>query len=248
MLKEKISRNEAVFGTWCEIPTPYSINIIASAGMDFVILDMEHGVMEYELIQNMVFAAHCEDCGVIVRVPDISEAYILRALDTGADGIIIPHVECLQDIQRVVKFSKYPPKGEKGFNPYTKAGGYTKVKKDFFEKHNSNLLIGAILEGKQAFQEIEEIVSEEDIDILYIGQYDLSVALGIPGDVNNSLVTDMLEKAINVAERNHKYTGCMVHGAKEAQDMIKLGVKFVVYKVDSGVLFDAYKGFRNEVE
>lgn len=248
MIREKIKRNEVVFGTWCEIPAPYSVNIIASAGMDFVILDMEHGVINFELIQNMIFGAHCEGCGVIVRVPEISEQHILRALDAGADGIIVPQVECKNDVKRIIEYSKYPPKGKRGFNPYIKAGGYSAVQKNFFEEQNKKVIIGVILEGKQAFEDIEEIVSEEDIDVVYIGQYDLSVALGVPGDVNNKLVTDILQKSITVIQNKHKYAGCMVHNIDEARSVIKQGINFVVYKVDSGILFDAYHNFRQGVK
>jgi 4-hydroxy-2-oxoheptanedioate aldolase len=238
---------KTIFGTWCEIPTSYAVNIVASAGMDFVILDMEHGVMEYETIQNMVFAAHCESCSVMVRVPCVSEEYVLRALDTGADGIIVPQVASMTDIQNIIQYSKYAPKGNKGFNPYVKSGGFSSVDIDFFPTQNKKSILGIILEKKETLTIIEDILQNEEIDIIYIGQYDLSVSLGVPGQVNHPMVLDLLDRAVHTICKYGKYAGCMVHSVDEAKQAVEKGMKYIVYKVDAGVLFQEYHSFTMEV-
>jgi 4-hydroxy-2-oxoheptanedioate aldolase len=236
-----------ILGTWSEIPTPYVSNIIAKAKMDFQIIDMEHGVFDFELSQNMIFAIKAEDGSAIVRVPSLDESYILRALDIGADGIIFPQVETIEDVNKIIKYCKYAPVGEKGFNPYVYTGGYSSVEKGFFDKKNKDLVIGVILESKVGLNNLEKIVQNEHIDVIYIGQYDLSVSLGVAGDVNNVLVLDALNQAVAMINKYKKVAGCMVHSAQEAKLMIEKGYKFIVYKVDSAVLYQSYYCFKKEV-
>lgn len=237
----------AKFGTWAEIPTPYTTHIISKAGMDFSIVDMEHGVIDFETAQNMVFAAHCENKELYIRVPAIEESWIVRTLDTGCDGIIFPQVSEINDVEKIIQFSYFSPIGNRGFNPYITAGCYGAPQKDFFLKENKRIKIGIILEGKQIFDELNKILQYEEIDIIYIGQYDLSVALGVPGDVTNPLVLEIMDNAIESIKKTNKLAGCMVHSVEEAKEIVKQGFSFIVYKVDSGLLFHAINTFIKEV-
>lgn len=230
-------------GTWAEIPTPYATNIMAKAGLDFSIIDMEHGVIDFELAQNMVFAAHSETKKALIRVPAIEEAWVLRALDTGCDGIVFPQVSGMNDIDKIIEYSYFAPVGKRGFNPYISAGGYSGVDNGYFDRENKRIQICIILEGKEVFENLEKIVQYEEIDIVYIGQYDLSMALGIPGDVTNQAVLDLMDKAVKVINQAGKSAGCMVHSIEEARKIIKQGFSFVVYKVDSGILFQCVNDF-----
>ena len=117
----------------------------------------------------------------------IKEDYILRSLDIGAEGVLAAHVESPEDAQQVVEFAKYHPIGKRGFTPYTRAGGYsggdiTKHADLQIEK----TLVGVILEGKTGIENLDDILKIHHIDLIYIGAYDLSQALGMPGDVGNS--------------------------------------------------------------
>ena len=230
-------------GTWAEIPSPYATNIMAKAGFDFTILDMEHGVIDFELAQNMIFAAHSENKQAYVRVPAIDEAWILRALDMGCDGMIFPQVSNTNDVERIIEYAYFSPIGKRGFNPYITAGGYSPVKTDFFERENRRIKIGIILEGKEAFDDLDKILNYNEIDIIYIGQYDLSMALGIPGDVTNPKVLELMKKTVEKVNLAGKMAGCMVHSIEEARKIIEQGFSFVVYKVDSGILFQCVQSF-----
>ena len=143
--------NTVELGTWAEMPTPYVTNIMAKAGLDFSIIDMEHGVIDFELAQNMIFAAHAEGKKAYVRVPAIEEAWILRVLDMGCDGMIFPQVSDSAQIEKVIEYSCFAPVGKRGFNPYIAAGGYSGVDSSYFEKENQRIQLGVILEGKEVF-------------------------------------------------------------------------------------------------
>lgn len=248
MIKEKLKKGEFVLGTWCDLPSPTVVNVLGKAGLDFVIIDMEHGVMDYKLAQEMVMAAECEGCDALIRVPRNDESDILRALDTGAAGIIVPHIEKIEDCKKVISFSKFPPLGKRGFNPYIRAGEYHSVQKSYFTKQNNKILVGIILEGNAALNDIENIISDPEIDIVYIGTYDLSVALGVPGDVTNLRVIEALEAAVVKIKKKGKIAGCMIHNAENLKRFKELGIQFIAYNVDSGVLYESFKKMKQELE
>lgn len=239
---------EYELGTWAEIPTPYATHIMMKAGFDFAIVDMEHGIIEYELAQNMVFTAHSVNKKIYIRVPAIEEPWILRALDTGCDGIVFPQVARAEDVKRIVQYSYFSPIGDRGFNPYIAAGNYHNVSKKYFKEENDRIKIAVILEGKEAFEQIDEILSFPQIDVIYIGQYDLSVALGIPGEIENPILLKIMDEIVQKSLAVDKKVGCMVHSASEAKKIISKGFQFVVYKVDTGILYDAVNGFVQDVK
>lgn len=243
--------NEVMLGTWAEIPCPYVTDIMSKAGFDFSIIDMEHGVVDFTIAQNMVFAAHGRGKQAFIRVPEIEESWTLKCLDMGCDGIIFPQVSKAEDVKKIIKCSYYQPKGDRGFNPFITAGGYTSVSSDFCEQENSRIKTGVILEGKDVFERIDDILRFPEIDIVYIGQYDLSLALGIPGDIYNSKVLDIMSMSVTKIRKSGKMAGCMVHSYNEAQKVMKEGFDFIVYKVDSGLLYqtinDFVKGVKNEI-
>jgi len=248
MLKSKIIEGKTVLGTWCEIPSPTVINVIAKAELDFVIIDMEHGPMDFKTTQEMVMAAESDGCEALIRVPMNEASYIQRALDTGSSGIIVPHIENVEDCKKVVSFSKFAPTGNRGFNPYIRAGAYNAGNTSFCDDQNRKTLVGIILEGINGLNDIEEIISDPAIDIVYIGTYDLSVALGVPGEVANEKVVTALINAVSKIRALKKCAGCMIHNVDELAWAKEHGINFITYKVDSAIVYDSFSAMRKELE
>lgn len=248
MLKEKLQNGQFVLGTWCEIPSPMSVNILAKSGLDFVIIDMEHGSVDYETSQNMIMAAQSENCTPIVRVSENNESCILRALDQGPGGIIIPHIENIQDRKKVINYSKFSPVGNRGFNPFIRSCNYHKADKDFLIQRNKESLICLMLEGKSSIENIEEIISCEEVDIVYIGTYDLSVSMGVPGEVKHKSVRDALEKSVDIIRKNNKIAGCMVHNMEDIEYFKQIGIQFITYKADSAILYSEFNRMAEELK
>lgn len=245
MSKLKLCEKGYLIGTWSEVPSAYMTDILVKSGIDFIILDMEHGVIDFNTAFNMILATknRKNECCSFIRVSNIEETNILRALDLGADGIIVPQVRNKSDIEKIVNYSKYYPTGNRGYNPYITAGEYGSRNGKNLNMQNDSTLIGIIVENKECLDCLAEIVSNENIDIIYVGQYDLSVALGIPGDVNNEKVLKAIDDVISISKKYNKTVGCMVHSEEEAVRMIKKGIKFITYQVDSGVIFKSYNNF-----
>lgn len=239
LLKDRLKNGEFVVGTWCVLPSVSTINVLAKAGLDFVIIDMEHGPVDFHLASQMIMAAEVDGCEAIVRVSNNNESDILKALDIGASGVIVPHIETVQDREKAIAYMKYPPKGVRGFSPYTRAGGYIS-KVDHTMRENEATLSGIIVEGLEGIENIDEIIDDQDLDIVYIGTYDLSVVLGVPGDVKNQKVMKTLEKCVEKVINKGKAAGSLFHTLDELEYFRDLGMQLLCYKVDTSVLFDKY--------
>lgn len=237
LLKQKIKTGKTLLGTWCEIPSPEFINVLAQAGMDFVIIDMEHGAMDYEMAGKMVMAAQVEGCSPIIRVPVNDESAILRALEVAAEGIIVPHIETAEERRRVVCAVKFPPEGIRSLNPYTRAGGY-RWQPGFTGTENKNSVVAILVESPKGIENIREIVDDKNLDIVYMGSYDISAALGFPGETKNPKVEQTIRDMTKIVLKSQKTASCLFHNQEDLRFFKKIGMKMLCYKVDTSIVFD----------
>jgi len=241
-IKSKLQDGQAVIGTWSIIPSPIVVDIIASTGLDFIIIDAEHGPINFETAQEMVMA--CESRGVspIMRIGDINEVDILKALDIGVHGLQIPNISSKDDVIRVIEYGKYPPVGNRGFSPFTRAGNYSIESSTSLTQYaNENTLIGINVEGVDAINNIEEILSIECLDIVFIGLFDLSKALGIPGKVDDPRVLDYLKVLTEKTIASGKYPGTIATTEEKMEDFLAMGLKYILYLVDCEMIRSAYQ-------
>lgn len=237
-LKSRLQAGEILFGPWCVIPSADVTNIIATAGFDFIIIDMEHGPINIETALDMARAAQAEDCSPIVRFGTINESDILHALDIGVEGVITAHVESAEDAERIVSMARYYPVGRRGFSPYTRAGGFCGGDiTQHANLQNEKIVIGVILEGKCGIENIDSILAVEHIDLVYIGAYDLSQALGIPGQIHDPRIREQLDTCIKKIKKAGLAAGGFV--AKNGADikwMVDMGMQFITYLPDCAAI------------
>ncbi len=243
LLKQRLQKGECVFGIWCVIPSGPVMNIIASAGFDFVIVDMEHGPAGFETAEEMVRAAQSEGISPLVRIGQINEEYILKALDMGAEGILTAHVGSKEEACEVVAFAKYHPDGKRGFSPYTRAGGYSGG--DIVQHaglQNDRTVTGVIVEGASGIANFEDILSAPNLDLVYVGAYDISQALGMPGQVGHPRVRQAMEECTAKARSKGVAAGGYVaKNVADIQWMIGVGMQFITYLPDCSVFHNACK-------
>ena len=242
-LKQRLKKGEVAFGPWCVIPSGAVINIIVSSGFDFVIIDLEHGPTSLETAEDMCRAAKSEGTSPLIRLGQIDEENILRSLDIGSEGLLVAHVETPDDANEVVSFSKYHPIGKRGFSPYTRAGRYSgeEITKHA-QKQNEKTMVGVILEGKKGIDNIETILETPHLDLVYIGAYDLSQALGRPGEVAHPEVKNYMEKCVRRIRDASVVAGGYV--AKNKEDMawmVDIGMQFITYLPDCAAISDKMK-------
>jgi 4-hydroxy-2-oxoheptanedioate aldolase len=254
-MKERLKKGEILIGPWCIIPSPTVTDIIAKTGVDFVIIDMEHGDFSLETVENMIRAAESSHCIPFVRAEKNDESCILKILELGAPCVIIPHIESRADAERAISHVKYYPVGTRGLSPFTRAGGYSKDHvQAHCKKQNDRTMIILILEGKDGLKNLDDILSIEDIekkiDIIYVGAYDLSQALGYPGNVDHPVVKKQLEIAIKKIKKNGIAPGGYVAKTQDEMEwMCKIGMQFITLLPDCTIFYHAYesefKKFKN---
>lgn len=253
-IKSRIKAGEVICGPWCVFPSPAMTDIIARAGSDFVILDMEHGAHDLQTIEGMLRAAESRGCATLVRVPGNDEAEILHILDLGADGVIIPHIQSVGDAKKAIAHAKYYPLGSRGFSPYTRAGGYSlhNVTSHTIDQ-NERTIVGLILEGEEGIENLDRILAirgiRDSIDIIYIGAYDLSQALGVPGQVDHPEVRKRMKKSIRKINAAGIAAGGYV--AKTQDDMrwmIAMGMQFITILPDVTIIYHAFEAKFKEFE
>lgn len=236
-LKKKLKEGKIVLGTWCEIPSPELINVLAKAGMDFVIIDMEHGAMDFQTAGKMVMAAEVEGTGSIIRVPKNDESSILRALEVRPEGVLVPHIDTAGDREKVTRAVKFPPLGNRSLNPYVRSGGY-RSRPDFTKEENKRTLTGILIESEDGIKNVKSIIKDDNLDLVYLGSYDISVVLNCPGETKNPEVLSVLSKLTKIITGQKKTVGSMFHDKEELNYFQKLGMRFLCYKVDTSIVFD----------
>lgn len=238
-LKDRAKNGELLIGTWCILPSEQVISVLAKAGLDFVLIDMEHGAADFPSVARMIMAAEADGCEAIVRVSSNNESEILKALDLGASGIIVPHIESAADRKKALAFMKYPPQGIRGFSPYTRAGGYC-MRPGQTAAANDKIMTGIIIESRLAVANLEEIINDPDLDIVYLGAYDLSVDLGIPGEVRNEKILKILEECARKITASGKIASGLFNSEDDLNFFKSAGIKLACYGVDTSILFQGF--------
>jgi len=241
-LKEALKEGKNVFGPFMKFTDPAVVEIMGFAGFDFVIIDEEHGPISIENSQNLIRAAESVNITPIIRVGNNDEALILRALDIGAQGIEIPQINSRSDAVRAVKSVKYSPQGERGVCRYVRAANYSSMDKfEYFKSANDETMIIAHIEGVEGINNLNEILSVSGIDVIFIGPYDLSQSLGIPGEVNHSLVVEKMKEVISKCNKKKIAVGTFADDIETARVWVSLGIQYMAFSVDVGILYEVSK-------
>lgn len=245
--RKKIQAGSAVYGPFMKTEDPMFVEIVGYSGFDFVILDMEHGPVSLQQQQNNIRAAVSSNLLPIVRVKDTNENTIGSVLDIGACGIQVPHINNAEQAREAVTFSKFYPQGMRGVCRFVRAANYSSMDRNQFFKEANESLVILQLEGKEAIQNLNEIMSIDGIDILFIGPYDLSQSLGVPGEVDNPIVVEKVKEITMRAKKEGKIVGTFVDNVTNALKWKKLGIQYISYNTDAGIFNEACSGLLGKI-
>jgi len=239
VFREKLKNGGFVIGPFMKTGDPAFVEIAGHAGFDYVILDMEHGPVSYEQMQNNIRGAVLSGIVPVIRVQELDEAYISKALDIGALGVQIPQVKNSSQARDAVKAAKFHPDGGRGVCRFVRAADYSCMDRyDYFRHANENLVI-LQLEGEEAIADIDGILEVKGIDIIFIGPYDLSQSLGIPGQTDSPLVMDRMRYIIEKSRSRNIIVGTFVDRPEDIRKWRDAGVQYISYSVDVGIFSDA---------
>jgi 2-keto-3-deoxy-L-rhamnonate aldolase RhmA len=233
-VKAALRRGEIALGTMVfEFRTPGIGVIAARAGAEFVIFDAEHSAATDETLLAMIAGMRGVDAVPLVRVQTAQYPFISRVLDIGAMGVMVPMVESKEQAELIVRSAKYPPKGRRGAAFGVAHDGYEGG--DLVEtmrSSNEETLLIAQIETRDGVANLEAIGAVEGIDVLWIGHFDLTNALGIPGQFQHPDYIEALHKCVAIAKKYGKAAGFMASSPSEADHMIALGFHAIAYSGD----------------
>jgi len=233
--KDVLNERETVYGVFCKTNDPIFIKALGNAGFDFVILDNEHGPNSIRETFPLIMTAVATGMYPVVRVGKLEDITIQRILDLGVAGVQIPQIQSGEDAEKARLYAKFHPKGKRGMCCYVPAANSGLMNRnDYFASQNDVAVIIQI-EGVEGIRNFDEIIAVEDIDVIFIGPYDLSQSLGIPGQVGNPALIAEVEKLVKKCRERGKHVGIYVDDVITAERYKNLGVKYIGVSVDVGI-------------
>lgn len=239
-IKDKLQEGQPVFGVWSIVPSPTLNEIMGLTGIDFQILDMEHGSYDFGSLESSIRSIENTGCSPLVRIAGPNACATQKALDFGAHGIIYPQVRDAKEAKQAIELTKYPPAGIRGFNPFTRVDQYS-LGKSTGRNQNDFAMTGVIVENKSSAAQLDEILTIPQLEIVYLGSYDMSVALGKPGDMTNPELMAFMESSIRKIHTAGKVAGVMASSPEQAKKYHEMGARFIVMGVDSFLIGRALK-------
>lgn len=238
--RNRLRQGDVVFGVFCKTTSPEMIECLGYAGFDFCILDQEHGPIGMETLQNLVRAAEMSGICPLVRAGAINETGISHPLDVGVSGVQVPQVNSLADAKRVIELARYSPRGKRGVCRFVRAARYSDMdRKAYFESANQTIIV-LQLEGS-AISAYKEVVQLPDVDVFFIGPYDISQTLGMTGQVDAPEVQAKVREIIGIVKDAGKAAGIFADTPEQAKRWIEAGCQYIAYSVDYGIFVDACK-------
>jgi len=245
--RKKIQRGKAFYGPFMKTGDPMFVEIAGLAGFDFAILDMEHGPVSLQEQQNNVRAAVARDILPIIRVNDLSENSIGSALDIGACGIQVPQIANAEEAKCVVDYARFYPYGKRGVCRFVRAADYSAKDRNKYFQESKDIIIVIQIEGREAIEDLDNILQVKGIDIIFIGPYDLSQSLGVPGQIDNPVVVNEIKKITKKAKLSGKTIGTFVDQLSYIHFWKKYGIKYLSYNTDAGIFMEACKNIIDNI-
>jgi 4-hydroxy-2-oxoheptanedioate aldolase len=233
--KRALKAGQPQIGLWSSLSSNYSVEVIAGAGFDWILLDMEHSPNDLESLLSQLQAAAPYATHPIVRVPWNDMVTIKRVLDAGAQSLLIPYVQNASEAKAAVSNTRYPPAGVRGVAGTTRATRFGRVK-DYAKRAHEELCVLVQLETKPALDEIEKVAAIDGVDGIFIGPADLHASMGYTGETANPAVMPLIEDSIRRIRKAGKAPGYLSPVEADAKRMLAAGAQFVAVGADVGLL------------
>ena len=240
-LKEKIKQHQTVFGLFVSIPHPSVIELIGHADYDFVIIDLEHTTIDLEILENMIRAAELLDITPLVRIAEIERTSILKVLDCGAQGIVIPHVNCREQVIEVINYSYYHPIGHRSLNSCRPAAFAKEALTEYIVAANEEIMIVPMIENIEGIYNCKDILALPYISFVLEGAADLSQSLAVPWQLEHEKVQKTIEELYKIVKMCQIPYATVSRGKEQHRQWADKGVRIFVLGDDRNTAFRAYR-------
>ena len=242
-VKRRLAEGGRAIGTMvAEFATPGIGRLAARAGAEFVLFDMEHTGYDVERMRGVLAAAEAGGAVPFLRVPDADYHFVSRGLDAGALGLMVPSVEGPEEAREIVRAARFPPAGRRGFGLL--------LHRDEFEpaglpavlrRVDEATLVLVQIETAAGLERVDEIAAVEGVDVLWIGHFDLTASLGIPGDFASPRYEEALDRVVAAGRAHGKAVGMVCGSVEEGASLFARGFRILAYSIDLILYQDALR-------
>lgn len=240
-LKRKLANGQASPGLWVSMPSPTACEIIAGAGLDWIIVDAEHSPFNPETLQHMLMAFRGSETVPLVRVPWNDHVIIKQMLDLGFDGVVVPHTNAEEEARKAVAACRYPPAGRRGFGP-RRASNYYRDQEEYVKLANDSVICAIQIEDVAAADRIEEIIQVPGVDWVLVGPWDMSGTTLNFGAIESDEVQGAIRRIFQVAQAAGLPTGNAYCGIDHIEKALDQGCQLVVLGEDADYLKHSVDG------
>lgn len=239
-LKQLAATKEPKIGNFIvEFATPGIGHILKAAGMDFAFFDMEHSGFSFETLKSAVRYFEAAGIPTITRVPALENDMLARACDMGAEGLLAPMISTPAQAKAMVDSVKYYPAGKRGVGLQMAHDNYRAAPvAEALNAANARTAVVCLIETAEGAENVDAIAAVPGVDGLWVGHFDLSVSLGIPGEFNNPVFLAAVDRIIAAAKKHNRFLGRLVPNVEQGITFYKQGFDFICYSGDIWVLRD----------
>ena len=239
-LKERLKNGEPILGTMINSFDHIDIvKILQVSGFDYFVIDNEHGSMDYGKVGAMLSYARALGIAGMVRIPEIKREVVLKYMELGADGLLVPNCDDPEEVKKVIEYSKYTPMGNRGVSLYRPHTGFEKLPSgiEYMKQCNEQNFIICQMESKKGVENVDAILDIDGVDAVFVGPNDLSQGYGIFGQLDNPILGEAIDKVIAAADAHGKYSGIFTAGpAVGMKKWIDKGMKVNLWSNDTTML------------
>ena len=238
-VREKLKAGNSTLGCFMGLGSPGVAELLSHAGFDWLVIETEHSALDIGQVEHMLMAVKGTETVPLVRLPSSDWVHIQRALDIGAMGIVVPLIRSVADTQAIVRATRYPPDGSRGFGPL-RAANYMFDSKDYFYGANENVLVVLIVETQEAVDNLEAIAEVPGVDALFLGPFDLCLSLGLdPMKQPHPEVETIIERMLTAGRNANVAIGIHAMNPEQLAKRKAQGFRMISYSTDYGLLAEA---------
>ena len=250
-VKRALKEGKVVIGTFVKMTDPSSVEIMGMAGFDFFVMDNEHVAMDKSTVTNMLRASDISGIVPLIRIRENTAVEIMQALDAGALGVQVPNVDTYEEAKLAVESSRYAPLGNRGFAPTHRAAEYGfQNKLEYLKMANEEILTVIHCETATSLANLDEILTLEELDAVFIGPMDLSQSLGadVIGRDDHPKLQEAINQIIEKVIKSGKAVGTVAANPDAAKKLIEKGVRYILISADQGMISSAAKKIVGEMK
>jgi 4-hydroxy-2-oxoheptanedioate aldolase len=251
IVKEKLARGETVYGGFVFSGSPIAVEILGYLGFDYVYIDTEHTTVGSDgLLANMIRAADATGIVPIVRIKENQEHFIRNAIESGAKGLVIPHIATREDAERAARWGRFAPQGLRGANPLVRSAQWSCGfnLQEYIKKSNDEIMIIPLLEDKEFVDNLDDILSVRGIDAVSFGPMDYSLSSGI-FDPSHPDIKELYETMVRKAASKKLQVLTVVSPPtlERVEELIRMGVHFLAIGADIGSIASGFGSIMQDI-